>query len=202
MDGQNPAPLGNHGKPFFLGIILPGSLWCEMDFVHSQGGHSLQSPHKGAYFNSTKVKCWLGPWALDVSQIEVHMKRSIHPRLTVSEASFLGLFRAQTLQKEKSVVQPCDSLPGTCANTPCVRTPTLREPMAEGCCSSFACLSSCFLSFCMPVFKKTFGPGKALRTLPASCRTRHCLPTWFPAKNEGMTPPWIISCGFEGGENP
>ena len=39
MDGQNPAPLGIHEKPLFVGsyrgIILSGfARWCEMDFVH------------------------------------------------------------------------------------------------------------------------------------------------------------------------
>ena len=41
VDGQNPAPLGIHWKPWIFGIyrgvILPGLLWwCEMDFVHPQ----------------------------------------------------------------------------------------------------------------------------------------------------------------------
>ena len=32
--------VGNHGEPLFMGIyrgfIIPGFLWCEMDFVHPQ----------------------------------------------------------------------------------------------------------------------------------------------------------------------
>ena len=40
MDGRNPAPLGNHGKPLCIGIcggIILGFLrWCEMDVVHPQ----------------------------------------------------------------------------------------------------------------------------------------------------------------------
>ena len=45
VGGRNPAPLGIHEKPLFIGIyrglILPGFLrWCEMDFVHPQYGAS------------------------------------------------------------------------------------------------------------------------------------------------------------------
>ena len=42
MGGRNPfAPLGNHGKPLFVGTYkgnnMPGLLrWCEMDLVHPQ----------------------------------------------------------------------------------------------------------------------------------------------------------------------
>ena len=43
VDGRNPAPLGNHEKPLFVGIyrgiIIPWFLrWCEMDFatIHSK----------------------------------------------------------------------------------------------------------------------------------------------------------------------
>ena len=47
MDGRNPAPLGNHGKPLFVGIyreiMIPGFLrWCEMDFVHPQYVHEIR----------------------------------------------------------------------------------------------------------------------------------------------------------------
>ena len=41
MDGRNPAPLWNHGKPLLFGIyrefIIPLLLrWCETNFVHPQ----------------------------------------------------------------------------------------------------------------------------------------------------------------------
>ena len=40
VDGRDFAPLGNHGKPFFIGIyrgiIIPGFLrWCRISSIHS-----------------------------------------------------------------------------------------------------------------------------------------------------------------------
>ena len=40
VDGRNPAPLGNHGKPLLIGIfrgfIIPGFLrWCRILSIHS-----------------------------------------------------------------------------------------------------------------------------------------------------------------------
>ena len=49
VDGRNPfAPLGNHGKSFFIGIyrgtIIPGFLrWCRISSIHSRS-HSNWSP--------------------------------------------------------------------------------------------------------------------------------------------------------------
>ena len=42
VDGRNPAPLGNHGKPLLVGIcrgiIIPGLLgWCRTSSIHSSG---------------------------------------------------------------------------------------------------------------------------------------------------------------------
>ena len=55
VDGQNPAPLGNHGKPLFVGIyrrIIPlGPLcWCRISSIHSMGGLAPNKPtqHSGA----------------------------------------------------------------------------------------------------------------------------------------------------------
>ena len=40
VDGRHPAPLSNHGKPFFVDIyrefIIPGFLrWCRISSIHS-----------------------------------------------------------------------------------------------------------------------------------------------------------------------
>ena len=52
LDGRNPAPLRNHGKPCALvchrGIIIPRLLRCEMDFVHSIGILPHEVVHESA----------------------------------------------------------------------------------------------------------------------------------------------------------
>ena len=48
VDGRNPAPLGNHGKPLFVGIykkiIIPRFLrWCRISSIHSMSGVQISN---------------------------------------------------------------------------------------------------------------------------------------------------------------
>ena len=71
VDGQNPAPLGNHGKPFFVGIhrgiiILGFLVWCRILSIHSISGiHPEASQKRLAHCQVAPRRkpgrcCWTG----------------------------------------------------------------------------------------------------------------------------------------------
>ena len=78
VDGRNPAPLGNHGKPLsvgiYRGIIISGFLRrCRILSIHTVDGRNPASPEKpwndGSPVNANKQ--WL-PMVSQVVQDFVH----------------------------------------------------------------------------------------------------------------------------------